>query len=136
MEPAIGMLKQAQTKGIYCDYICDMIRPNEKTQVPDDTYDVVCVLGGVTFGCITPDSFPELIRITKKGGLFTFCMPEYTTKTQTIDPKFLQDNVEADLQALVAKGLCSKWSKEPVTFYDASQEHGKEKGDVYILIVA
>ena len=34
-----------------------------------ESYDVVCIMGGITIGHLTPDVLPELIRMLKPGNL-------------------------------------------------------------------
>ena len=43
--------------------------PLTPTSIPDDTYDVLLCCAGFFQGLISPEAFPEFIRITKKGGL-------------------------------------------------------------------
>ena len=62
------MLDAAQDKNLYRNVICSYVTPNEKTQIADDTYDVLTCSAGMFPGSIVPQSFQELIRIVKPGG--------------------------------------------------------------------
>lgn len=68
------MLKEAEAKKIYSRHMqADLSRPLD---ISDNTYDAIVCTGTFTYGHVTPDSFDELIRITKPGGTICFTVRE------------------------------------------------------------
>ncbi|XP_072043378.1 methyltransferase-like protein 27 [Amphiura filiformis] len=131
LDASQGMLDRARSGGIYKSYICSMVLPDQKTQVPDNAYDVVCVCAGVTLGHISPKAVPELIRMATSGGAVIFGVDCHEEVVKN-DPDFKQETIEANLQALVDTGKCTKWTKEVISFFISDDEHLP----VYILNVA
>jgi len=67
-----GMLAKARTLGVYRKL--DVAVLGEALEPADDTYDAVLSSGVFTPGHAPPESFFELIRITRSGGLIGFTM--------------------------------------------------------------
>ena len=67
-----GMLARAQALGVYRNLEIAML--GETLSLEDDTYDAVLSSGVFTPGHAPPESFFELVRITRPGGLIGFTM--------------------------------------------------------------
>ncbi|KAK3088380.1 hypothetical protein FSP39_018440 [Pinctada imbricata] len=67
LEPSDGMLEKAKDKGVYKNYICDAIT-EEPLNFPDDTYDVITVVGSHGPNHIKCEAINEMIRLVKPGG--------------------------------------------------------------------
>ncbi|XP_072044272.1 malonyl-[acyl-carrier protein] O-methyltransferase-like isoform X1 [Amphiura filiformis] len=113
------MLLFAQSKGVYKEYIHEAIIPGKKVNIADNTYDALCLLGAFLIGHITKTSLPELMRITKPGGVIMFNVFQHWMKT---DPEFHKDSIEAELQSFVDNGSCTKWSKQDITVFSSNGE--------------
>ena len=68
MDMSKGMLEEANRKGIY--HRLDQMIMGEKLNYPDNYFDSVLSVG--TIGHAPPESFDELIRITKPQGFIVF----------------------------------------------------------------
>ncbi|XP_072044265.1 methyltransferase-like protein 27 [Amphiura filiformis] len=113
------MLQFAQSKGVYKEYIHEAITPGKKVNVADNTYDALCLLGVVGTGHVTTKSLPELMRITKPGGVIAFSVFQNVMET---DPEFHKDSLETVLHSFVDNGSCTKWSKQDVTMLSSNGE--------------
>ncbi|XP_072016235.1 biotin biosynthesis bifunctional protein BioHC-like [Amphiura filiformis] len=80
LDPAEGLLDIAKSQNIYQKYFLSYIFPDKKTIIEDDSYDAACMAGAVVKGHITMDCLPELMRITKKGGVIIFNIGEHYLK--------------------------------------------------------
>lgn len=68
------MLAEAEKKNVYKKLTqADLTRPLD---IADNTYDAIICVGTFTYGHVGPDSFGELIRITKDGGYICFTVRE------------------------------------------------------------
>ncbi|XP_072019742.1 methyltransferase-like protein 27 [Amphiura filiformis] len=108
LDPAKNMLDLAKAEGLYRNYIVDSINVNRTNSLKDNIYDGLCIGGTVTLmnGHITVECLPELIRITKKGGIIIFNIADHHRKT----PEGFQDDSLAGMfQAFVDNGEWSKW---------------------------
>jgi len=72
IDMSAGMLEQARAKGVYRHLGTAVL--GERLDFPDDGYDAILSSGVFTVGHAPPESFYELIRITRKGGLIGFTM--------------------------------------------------------------
>ena len=83
-----GMLDEAKRKGIY--HRLDRMVLGEKLDYPDNYFDAVLSAG--TIGHAPPESFDELIRITKSSGFIVFSLrttfydePQWYRKLQSLE---------------------------------------------------
>lgn len=83
-----GMLDEARCKGIY--YGLDQMVLGEKLDFPDNYFDTTLSVG--TIGHAPPESFDELIRITKPSGFIIFSIrtafydePRFYKKLQSLE---------------------------------------------------
>lgn len=88
-----GMLNVAREKHVYQDL--HQMTIDTHMDLPDNTFGAVVAMGVFTAGChMPPESFAELIRITKPGGHIIFSirmeMPSYN------DFKAMHDSLEKD----------------------------------------
>lgn len=64
------MLDQARDKKIYAHIFTSDVTAT--IPVPDDSYDITTSSGTFTHGHVGADAIPEILRITKPGGVFVF----------------------------------------------------------------
>jgi len=83
-----GMLREAERKGIYCQL--DHMILGDKLDFPDNHFDATLSVG--TIGHAPPESFDELIRITKSSGFIIFSLrttfydePRFHRKQQSLE---------------------------------------------------
>jgi SAM-dependent methyltransferase len=72
MDISEGMLDEARAKGCYNDFRQMVL--GEHLDFPSDTYDAVISVGVFTPGHAPPQSFVELCRVTKPGGVIAFSL--------------------------------------------------------------
>ena len=72
MDISEGMLDEARAKGCYNDFRQMVL--GEHLDFPSDTYDAVISVGVFTPGHAPPQSFVELCRVTKPGGIIAFSL--------------------------------------------------------------
>jgi predicted TPR repeat methyltransferase len=70
MDMSKGMLEQAGRKGVYAQL--DQMTLGESLEYDSDTFDAVISVGVMTLGHAAPESFDELVRITKPNGFIVF----------------------------------------------------------------
>jgi len=70
MDMSKGMLEQAGQKGVYAQL--DQMTLGEPLEYDSDTFDAVISVGVMTLGHAAPESFDELVRITKPNGFIVF----------------------------------------------------------------
>lgn len=82
-----GMLEQARRKGIY--HGLDQMVLGKKLDYPDNHFDAILSVG--TIGHAPPESFDELIRITRSSGFIVFSLrttfydePQFHMKLQSL----------------------------------------------------
>ena len=71
-----GYLEVAQDKKLYSNTYHLAVEPDKKLPIPDQSYDVLLCCAGFFQGLMSPRVFPELIRITKKGGVLIWNIAE------------------------------------------------------------
>ena len=72
MDLSMGMLKEAQRKGVYGEY--HQMVMGEPLDFATDSFDAVVSVGVLTIGHAPAKSFCELVRITKPGGHVVFTL--------------------------------------------------------------
>ena len=70
MDMSRGMLEQADRKGVYTQL--DQMTLGEPLDYDSAVFDAVISVGVMTLGHATPESFDELVRITKPNGYIVF----------------------------------------------------------------
>eukprot|EP00095_Tigriopus_kingsejongensis_P012765 maker-scaffold725_size106157-snap-gene-0.12 protein:Tk12765 transcript:maker-scaffold725_size106157-snap-gene-0.12-mRNA-1 annotation:"hypothetical protein DAPPUDRAFT_302022" len=76
LDPVQGYLNVAQSKNLYKNVFKNFVDEKVPTPIEDDTYDVMICCAGFFQGLISPRAFPELIRITKRGGIMLWNIAE------------------------------------------------------------
>uniref|UniRef100_UPI00398E98B5 methyltransferase-like protein 27 isoform X3 n=1 Tax=Pristiophorus japonicus TaxID=55135 RepID=UPI00398E98B5 len=95
-----GMLKTAESKGLYQRLTQWMITADKPLPLKAGTYDLVTIVGGLVQQHLPWDILPEILRVTKPGGLICFTLP-------TIKCDY-RNKVLASVHELVCKG---QWEK-------------------------
>lgn len=72
-DPSQEMMEHARNRG-YSNLL--KLIPNEPLPAKDKSYDATLCVGVFTHGHLGPEGFPELIRVTKPGGLICFTVNE------------------------------------------------------------
>ena len=70
MDLSEGMLKEARNKNVYKSF--DQMTLGEHLDYETNSFDAVITVGVMTLGHAGPESFDELIRITKPQGYIVF----------------------------------------------------------------
>lgn len=89
------MLDKAKVRGVYDRMYCCMLGQQYTVPIETNTYDCLTIGGAFVPGHMKGDSLPELIRITKAGGLIIALISE---KYHAI-PHFQRDVIEPIYQA-------------------------------------
>ncbi|XP_023328295.1 uncharacterized protein LOC111701299 isoform X3 [Eurytemora carolleeae] len=72
LDPSSGLLAAGEQKGLFNKTFCCFVTPDSKTPIPDNAYDVLLCSAGMFPGSIVPQAFPELLRITRPGGIIAW----------------------------------------------------------------
>lgn len=127
-----GMLDVAKSKDIYKNYICDSVEVGGPSKVDDHSYDVVCMMGGITIGHLKPDVLPELIRMLKPGGTLAFTITDHAGTY----PAFSETALEAIFQSLITDGRLRNWRKQKAPCYAAGEAESQSDGEECTLYIA
>nr|XP_060613702.1 methyltransferase-like protein 27 [Anolis sagrei ordinatus] len=121
-----GMLERARHKGLYQD-LKQCLLGQEALPSPEGCYDAVVIVGALSEGQVPTNVVPELLRVTKPGGLV--CLT--TRNNQSNLPyKTVLEKVLADLEQ---KGLWEKVAEEGVERWErATSEEESGPGLEYI----
>jgi len=76
LDPCQGYLDGAMEKGIFRRVYREFIDPDKPTSIPDSSYDALLCCAGFFQGLISPRGLPELLRITKTGGIIAWNIAE------------------------------------------------------------
>nr|XP_053649924.1 methyltransferase-like protein 27 [Cherax quadricarinatus] len=115
LEPSEGMMRILKDTDIYTFKYQEFIGMGQNT-VPQDTYDVVVIAGGMGEGHVPVQGIDDMIRFSKPGGLVIIVMRlEFLWTVEEYKEK-----LEAHMDYLEEKG---KWRKEmrkvvPNNFFD------------------
>ncbi|XP_078098546.1 methyltransferase-like protein 27 [Mustelus asterias] len=93
-----GMLKVAESKGLYQSLKRCLIVPDQQLPVPSDTYDLVIVTGALSCGLLSLDVLPELLRVAKPGAFL--CLSAKDER----DSEYMQELL-VSMEDLEKKGL-------------------------------
>jgi len=114
------MLKIAQGKGLYRTLIQgDLLSP---LPLPDAAYGAVVSCGTFTHGHVGPACFPELLRVTRKGGLFV---------CGTVPAVFDSMGFGSTLAILQAAGHITPISYTQIEIYD--RDDHSHAGDIMVF---
>lgn len=117
------MLEIARGKGLYRDLIHgDLTR---KLDMPDDSYDAIISCGTFTHGHVGPECFPELLRITRPGGVFA---------CGTIGPVLDGAGFGSALARMVALGQITPVAWRDIPIYEGAEHpHRNDRGLVMVF---
>nr|XP_005892938.2 PREDICTED: Williams-Beuren syndrome chromosomal region 27 protein [Bos mutus] len=102
-----GMLDQARARGLYqCLNLC--ILGQEPLPSAEGTFDAVLMVGALSDGQVPCSAIPELLRVTKPGGLV--CL---TTRTNPSNLRY-KEALEATLDRLEQAGAWERLVARPV----------------------
>ncbi|XP_042544026.1 methyltransferase-like protein 27 isoform X3 [Dipodomys spectabilis] len=105
------MLKQAQARGLYQKLsLCTL--GQEPLPSPEGTFDAVLVVGALSHGQVPCTVIPELLRVTKPGGLV--CL---TTRTNPSNLPY-KEALEASLDQLERAGAWECLVAQPVDHWE------------------
>ncbi|XP_031194027.1 methyltransferase-like protein 27 isoform X2 [Mastomys coucha] len=114
------MLKQARARGLYHHLsLCTL--GQEPLPNPEGTFDAVIIVGALSEGQVPCSAIPELLRVTKPGGLV--CL---TTRTNTSNLPY-KEALEATLDSLEQAGAWERLVTQPVDHWElatSEQETG------------
>ncbi|XP_063595604.1 uncharacterized protein LOC134772498 isoform X2 [Penaeus indicus] len=117
LEPSEGMMHILEDTGVYSYKYMEFLGLGENS-VPDDTYDVVVIVGGMGEGHIPVNGVDDLIRITKPGGLVINVMRlEYLDYVEAY-----KDKLEPYMDLLHQKGWWQKVDRKVVPNYAFDKE--------------
>lgn len=116
------MLKQAQARGLYRHLsLCTL--GQEPLPNPEGTFDAVIIVGALSEGQVPCRAVPELLRVTKPGGLV--CL---TTRTNPSNLPY-KEALEATLDSLEQAGAWERLVAQPVDRWElATSEQETEMG--------
>ncbi|CAG2108849.1 unnamed protein product [Medioppia subpectinata] len=125
------MVEIAKQRNCYKNLICSSVEKETRLPIEDKTYDVVIMAGCLCPGHIRWNSFPQIIRIVKTGGVvFWFVAVSKTFEEK--DEDFRNGNNENLVKSLTTEG---KW--DYINGYPKRVENymiGTE-GDIYAMKV-
>lgn len=114
------MLKQARARGLYHHLsLCTL--GQEPLPYPKGTFDAVIIVGALSEGQVPCSAIPELLRVTKPGGLV--CL---TTRTNPSNLPY-KEALEAALDSLEQAGAWERLVTQPVDHWElatSEQESG------------
>ncbi|XP_064021949.1 methyltransferase-like protein 27 isoform X1 [Pogoniulus pusillus] len=106
VDGSAGMLERAQSTGLY-QQLWRCVLGQEALPVPSEHYDAVTLVGALGEGQVPTTAVPELLRVTKPGGLI--CL---TTRSNPSNLRYKAE-LEAALERLEKQGA---WQKPSVVF--------------------
>jgi len=120
------MLQKAMEDNLYHNYYnCILGRGHTIAQIPADTYDCIIACGVFAPNHMSTDVFPEIIRITKPGGLILFARGlDYGPEFTNLGPAF-----DDDVERLVNAG---KWAHR-IESFEVCKYLGGRKGRIYVM---
>ncbi len=117
------MLAIARTKGLYRNLLLDDL--TRALDVPDASYDAIISCGTFTHGHVGPECFPELLRITRPGAVFT---------CGTIGPVLDGAGFGSALARMVALGQITPVAWRDIPIYEgADHPHKDDRGLVMVF---
>ncbi|XP_023570350.1 methyltransferase-like protein 27 isoform X3 [Octodon degus] len=125
-----GMLEHARARGLYQQLsLCTL--GQEPLPSPEGTYDAVLMVGALSEGQVPCTAIPELLRVTKPGGLV--CL---TTRTNPSNLPY-KENLETTLVGLERTGLWERLVAQPVDRWELAtssleSKNGFISGIIYL----
>ncbi|XP_078251288.1 methyltransferase-like protein 27 isoform X2 [Rhinoraja longicauda] len=112
MDGSEEMLKISESKGMYQKLMHCLITADKQLPVKEGTYDVVMVVGGISQRHLPWEILPELLRITKTGGLIcvTWRAEESDHRSKLLAS--IQELLKTGLWEEVVKQYIEKWQKD------------------------
>ncbi|XP_051890897.1 methyltransferase-like protein 27 isoform X4 [Pristis pectinata] len=112
MDGSEKMLKISESKGLYQKLTHCLVTGEKQLPIQEGTYDLVMIVGGLARQHLPWDILPEMLRVTKTGGLICF-----TLRAEESDHR---SKLLASVQELLKKGLweevveryVEKWQKD------------------------
>ncbi|KAG8590097.1 hypothetical protein GDO81_006634 [Engystomops pustulosus] len=126
LDGSAGMLEVAKKKTLYQELKHGMLG-HEQLPYDSDKYDAVIIVGALSDGQVPVSLLPELLRVSKAGGLV--CM---TTRSNTSNLKYKAD-LEEEMSSLQSKGFWEQVLVEEVEQWEkATSEKEIAKESDYI----
>jgi ubiquinone/menaquinone biosynthesis C-methylase UbiE len=77
LEPSEGSNDIARSKGLYKNFMVELLGPDKHLTVPSNTYDAAICIGVFTLGHLKGEGvMDEMARVVKPGGLICFSIRE------------------------------------------------------------
>ncbi|XP_032898635.1 methyltransferase-like protein 27 [Amblyraja radiata] len=112
MDGSDEMLKISKSKGLYQKLMHCLITGDKQLPVKEGTYDVVMVVGGIAQQHLPWEILPELLRITKTGGLICITLRAEVSDHRSELLASIQEFLKKGLWEEVVKRYIEKWQKE------------------------
>lgn len=122
------MLDEAKKKGFFRNLVHDIIIPGKKLPFADDTYDIIVCTGSFSPGHLRPECLPEIFRIIKPGGTFSFNTTNFNRDDAAANDVDLNraDTVMDDLEK---RGVCKLMECVAAKSFTVSKEFKYYKGN-------
>ncbi|XP_055510778.1 methyltransferase-like protein 27 [Leucoraja erinacea] len=130
MDGSEEMLKISKSKGLYQKLMHCLITGDKQLPVKEGTYDVVMVVGGMAQQHLPWEILPELLRITKTGGLICLTLRAEVSDHRSELLASIQEFLKKGLWEEVVKRYIEKWQKE-MLLSGVSEEYAD--GTVYVF---
>lgn len=112
LEPSEGMLDVLRETGVYSTKYQEFLGIGQNS-VPDDTYDVLTIVGGMGEGHVPVQGVDDMIRITKPGGLVIIVMRE----EYLYEVNEYKDRLVPHMDFLQQKGYWTKVEMKTISNY-------------------
>jgi ubiquinone/menaquinone biosynthesis C-methylase UbiE len=77
LEPSEGSNDVARSKGLYRNFITELLGPDKQLSIPSDTYDAAICIGVFIPALVKAEgAMDEMTRVVKPGGLICFSIRE------------------------------------------------------------
>ena len=117
------MLDIARTKKLYRSLMIGDL--TQVLDIPDASYDAIISCGTFTHGHVGPECFPELLRITRPGGVFA---------CGTIGPVLDGAGFGSKLAIMVAQGKIAPVAWRDIPIYEGKDHpHAQDRGLVMVF---
>lgn len=90
----------------------ELLNPDKAGSIPAQSYDALVMSGAFSPGHLNPTHIPELLRITKQGGLIVIAMRLQWYRGPIGEPYNWPYNMEKELHALQQAGKWTLMSKK------------------------
>ncbi|XP_078276974.1 methyltransferase-like protein 27 isoform X1 [Rhinoraja longicauda] len=130
MDGSEEMLKISESKGMYQKLMHCLITADKQLPVKEGTYDVVMVVGGIAQQHLPWEILPELLRITKTGGLICVALRAEESDHRSKLLASIQELLKKGLWEEVVKQHIEKWQKD-MLLTGVSEEYADGNVSVY-----